>query len=410
MPIHTHQFDNGLVLLAEPMPWLESAAFTLLVPAGCSREPAELAGLGTLTCELAQRGSGSRDSRQFIEELELLGADFSSSVANAHASFGGAMPAENLSATLRIYADLVLKPHLNPAQLPDARLTCLQEVRAIEDDLAQRVMQTLRKRQYPDPYGRPSQGTEAGLESITISHLETFFAETYVPQGAILSVAGKLDWPQIRDEVGELFGGWRARPPATLREKPAERGHEHFPHESSQTHLALAFDSVSYAHPDYYFARAAVGVLSDGMSSRLFTEVREKRGLCYSVYAFCHSLHDRGSVLCYAGTTTERAQQTLDVLVAELHRLRDGITEQELARLKTKLKSSLILQQESSPSRSGAMASEWFHLGRVQTLDELGKIVDDLNVPAINAYLAEHPPRDFTLVSLGAKPLEWPAQ
>jgi predicted Zn-dependent peptidase len=192
-------------------------------------------------------------------------------------------------------------------------------------------------------------------------------------------------------------------------ETPAERGREHIQHESSQTHLAVGFESVSYAHPDYYFARAAIGVLSDGMSSRLFTEVREKRGLCYSVHAFCHSLLDRGSVICYAGTTTERAQQTLDVLVAELRRMSEGITEGELLRLKTKLKSSLILQQESSTSRSGAMASEWFHLGRVQTLDELGQIVDNLNVTAINRYLAEHPPRDFTQVSLGAKPLEWSA-
>ena len=123
-----------------------------------------------------------------------------------------------------------------------------------------------------------------------------------------------------------------------------------------------------------------MGVLSDGMSSRLFTEVREKRGLCYTVYASCHSLKDRGSVICYAGTTTERAQETLDVMFAELVRLEQGIQPDELHRLKARIKSSLIMQQESSTSRSGSIAADWYYLNRVRTLDELGAIIDGSDV------------------------------
>ena len=125
-------------------------------------------------------------------------------------------------------------------------------------------------------------------------------------------------------------------------------------HESNQTQIGIAFDSVPYRHPDYFQAWGAVGVLSGGMSSRLFTEVREKRGLCYSVYATMHTLRDRGSVLCYAGTSAERAQETLDVTLGELVRLAEGIEADELARLKARIKSSLIMQQESSSSRSPA--------------------------------------------------------
>jgi predicted Zn-dependent peptidase len=155
-------------------------------------------------------------------------------------------------------------------------------------------------------------------------------------------------------------------------------------------------------------ARGAVGVLSDGMSSRLFTEIRENRGLVYAVSAACHSLHDRGSVLCYAGTTTERAQETLDVLTAELLRLADGIQEDELKRLKARIKSALIMQQESSTSRSRSIAFDWYHLGRIRSLDEVGGLVDGLTCESINAYLAEHPPQDMAAVTLGEKPLETP--
>ena len=184
--------------------------------------------------------------------------------------------------------------------------------------------------------------------------------------------------------------------------------HVHLPHDSAQTQIAVSYDSVPYSHPDYYEARGAVGVLSDGMSSRLFTEVRENRGLAYSVFASCHSLRDRGAVMCYAGTSTELAQQTLDVLLYELRRLREGIQPEELRRLKARIKSNLIMQQESSSSRAGSIAGDWFHLQSVRTLQEIGRKVDALSCDSINAYLAGNAPQGFTVVTLGAQPLEIP--
>jgi predicted Zn-dependent peptidase len=403
-----HELRNGLTLVVEPMMWLESAAFTLLVPAGSARDPVELLGLGSLTCEMAERGSGDRDSRQFVEQLELLGVDVSTGVTNAHSSFSGAMPADNLLEALAIFADLVQRPHLPEDELEESRQSCLQEVWALEDNLAQKVMIELRQRQYPDPYGRSSHGTEESLRRIRYADVRRQFSEYYTPQGAILSVAGKVDFPRLRDQVERVFGGWTARPLLPLREKPPETSYRHVQHESSQTHIGVAYPSVPYSHADYFQARGAVGVLSDGMSSRLFTEVREKRGLCYSVMASCHSLKDRGSVLCYSGTTTERAQETLNVLVAELRRLVEGIQPDELARLKARIKSALIMQQESSTSRSGSIAGDWYHLRRVRTLDELGAIIDGLNCDSINRYLAANPPNNLRVVTLGQKPLEMP--
>jgi len=150
-----------------------------------------------------------------------------------------------------------------------------------------------------------------------------------------------------------------------------------------------------------------VGVLSDGLSSRLFTEVREKRGLCYTVSASYHSLRDRAQVICYSGTTTQRAQETLDVLIEQLTLLRQGIDEAELRRLKVQVRSSLIMQQESCRARANAIAGDWMHLGRVRTLDEINEKITGLTVESVNQFLANHPPRDFVVVTLGAESLEF---
>ncbi len=307
--IQIHEYENGLALVTQRMDWVESAAFSLLVPAGCSRDPRELLGLANITCEMVERGCGTRDSRQFVNDLENLGVDHSSSVSIAHTSFGGAMPAEKIEEALAIHADLVQRPHLPADQLEDARLACIQEIRALEDDLAQRAMQELRRRRYGDPFGRNNQGTLDSMQRITLGDLRQFFAAHYRPTGAILSVAGNIDFPRLRDCVGQLFAAWPAVAATTPDETAGDQASAHVTHDSNQTHITIGYPSVPYAHPDYYQARAAVGVLSDGMSSRLFTEVREKRGLCYAVYAVCHTLRDRGSVLCYAGTTTDRRRR-----------------------------------------------------------------------------------------------------
>ena len=397
-----------MTLLAEPMAWLQSAAFAISVPAGCQLDPREKMGLGNLTCEMVQRGCGSRDSRKFIEDLEWLGVDSSSSVSNSHTSFAGAMPADSLNEALNIYADVLRKPHMPEDQLEDGRMVCYQEVRSIEDDLAQKTMIELRRRHYPEPFGRTCQGTMESVQSLTQSDVQEFFESYYRPQGTIISIAGNVDFERTKDHLQEILGDWQSKPNPELNVEPPFGGNHHIEHDSNQTHIALAYASVPYRDPEYFKARGVIGVLSDGMSSRLFTEVREKRGLCYSVFASLHSMKDFGCVVCYSGTSSDRAQETLDVLVAELARLQDGIEPAELDRLKVQIRSGLIMQQESSRTRASAIAGDWYHLGRVRTLDELNEIVNSLTVADIDGYIRENPFGDFNLVTLGPHPLEKP--
>jgi predicted Zn-dependent peptidase len=404
-PISSHTYPNGLVLVAEPMPWLQSAAFTVLAPAGCVHDPVDRAGLSSFVCEMALRGAGQRDSRQFILDLDNLGVERGESVSNVHTSFSGATLADNLPQALAIYADVLRRPHLPGDQLEAGRLAMLQELRAVEDEPAQKVMIELRHRHYPEPWGRPVQGEQKALEATTISDIQGQFGRYYRPNGTILGVAGKVDWPQLKDLVGELFGDWAQGHSDAIVESPALGRYQHLPHDSHQTQIGIAYDSVPYRHPDYFQAWGAVGVLSSGMSARLFTEVRERRGLCYSVYATLHTLFDRGAVFCYAGTGADRAQQTLDVTLAELVRLGQGIEEQEIERLKARIKSALVMQQESSSGRSASLCRDWYYLGYARTLDEVGQRIDALSSGSINAYLAEHPPAGFTVVTLGSRAL-----
>jgi len=163
---------------------------------------------------------------------------------------------------------------------------------------------------------------------------------------------------------------------------------------------------VPIGHPDYYAAMGAVNVLSGGMSARLFTEVREKRGLCYSVSASYQTFKQLAGIHCYAGTTNERAQETLDVTLGELQRLKDGIEVEEVERVQAGLKSSLIMQQESTSARAGSMASDWYYLGRVRSFDEIKAAIDGLSPEGIVSHLKRYPARDFTIVTLGPKQLK----
>ena len=390
------------------MEGVESAAFTIRVPAGTAYEPADLAGLSTMTCELALRGAGPRDSRQFVTDLDNLGVERDANVSDAHTSFSGATLARNLFPALAIYADVLRRPRLPEDQIAPSRAVVLHELSSIDDDPAQKVMLELRRRHFPDPWGRPSQGSEETVKAITLDQIRAYTAHNYRPNGTVIGVAGRFDWSAIVDHIARLCGDWKSVAAAEVATGHAGRQHEHLFQESNQTQIGIAYASIPYRDPNYFQAWGSVGVLSGGMSSRLFTEVREKRGLCYSVYATHQSLRDQAGVLCYAGTSSERAQETLDVTLGELVRLSAGVQADELGRLKARIKSGLVMQQESSSARSAAIARDWYYLGRVRTLEEIAAHVDALSRESINAYLTENPPKNFTIVTLGPKPLEVP--
>ena len=397
-----------MVLVGEPTKSLESAAFTFLLPGGCSYDPAGRAGLATFTCEMMLRGAGDRDSRAWISALENLGVERGESVGTTQASFGGATLRDNLPAALELFADLLRRPLLPKDQLEQGRSVCVQELRGVDDEPSHKLMIELRRRRYPDPWGRSSHGDDPGLRAIKIDDVRKFHAKHYRPNGTILAVAGNFDWQRLCDHVEQLFGDWSKADDAA---PVASNGHtlpNHITFESSQSHVGIAYPTIPYKHPDYFQAWAAVGVLSSGSSSRLFTEVRERRGLCYTVNASLHTQRDRAACSAMPARPPNAPRKPSTSRLGELKRLGDGIEANELDRLKARIKSSLIMQQESSSARSGALAREWYHLGRARTLDEIGRLIDALTRESINGFLRANPPQDMLVVTLGPEPLEVP--
>ena len=180
----------------------------------------------------------------------------------------------------------------------------------------------------------------------------------------------------------------------------------HIDDDSAQVHIGLMTETVKPTDEDYYNVRVAVSVLSGGMSARLFKEVREKRGLCYAIGARYHGLKEAAGIMCYAGTTPEKGQETLDVIIGEFNRLGEEISEEEIARAKVGLKSALILQSESSGSRAGTIGSDYYVLGRVQSLDEIKNKIEQTTVDSVLEFLRNNKFKDFTLVTIGPKKIK----
>jgi len=404
----THVFGNGLTLVIEPMSDVKSAAFSLLVPAGCVYDPPDECGAAAVLSDLITRGAGDRDHKELSAALDNLGIQRSESVGSTHLTFTGAALADNLPDAMRIYGDILRRPHLPPNQFEAARSGVEQSLLAVEDEPRQKVMLELRRRCYNDPWGRPTEGTLEGVAALRPETPREHYQRYVRPNGTILGIAGRVDVEETIETVGEIFQDWEQLPVPEFDVGQAGTQHDHIHHDSVQTHIGIAYESVPYRHEDYYAAWAAVSVLSGGMSSRLFTEVRERRGLCYAVSASLNSLREEARVLCYAGTTSEKAQQTLDVTLEELIKIGDGIEQSELDRCKARAKSSLIMQQESTFARSSSIARDWFHRGQVTPLAEIREKIEGLTIETVLSYIHQHPARDFTILTIGPTPLEVP--
>jgi len=390
------------------MPGTQSAAMTLLLPAGSATDPNGQSGSATVLSDLVLRGAGSRNSRQLTDHLDSLGLQRSNSVGVFHTRFSAAAVGPRVLDGLPTYADIVRRAHLPEDGFTAARDLALQALAGIDDEPRQKLLIKLREQYLPWPYGRNSMGSPKDVAELRLDQMRADYAARYNARGAILAIAGNVDVQAWKSAIETHFGDLPAGAEEKITKRPPPGSFLHEEQQSEQTHIGVAYASIPETDPEYYVARMAVEILSGGMSGRLFTEVREKRGLCYSVSAGYSSLKDQGSIVCYAGTSNDRAQATLDCLVGELYRLEAGVAHAELERAKIGLKSSTIMQGESTSSRCGAIAHDWWMRGRLRTLDEIKAAIDAVTVDRVNAYLKKNKPGPFTTVIVGPKALTMP--
>ena len=397
--------SNGMVVLGEAMGAVESVAFGFMLPAGASVVPDGFCGAGGVISDWIFRGAGDKSSRELGDALDGLGLHRAGSVGSAHLSLGAALESSNLSEALDLYADIIVRPSLEDEQFEPARQLAIDGVHSLDDDPRHKVMIKLREQFYPHPLGRSTVGDVRELEALTAEKAREIVKHNFRLSQTIFAVAGKYDFDRVCRQLEELFASKRQEPAGAVEVGSRSGKYTHIDDESAQVHIGLMTDTVRPTDEDYYNARVAVSILSGGMSARLFTEVREKRGLCYAIGARYHGLKDAAGIMCYAGTTPDKAQETLDVIMGEFRRLADGIGADELARAKVGLKSALILQSESSSSRAGAIGGDYYMLGRVRSLDEIKGAVEATSVDSVLAFLRNKRFEDFTVVTVGPKEL-----
>jgi len=387
------------------MPGMQSAAMTLLIDAGVEHDPADRIGTSTVLAEWLLRGAGDRDSRELTNHLDRLGLQRSSSVGIHHARFSSAALASNVLQGLSAYADIVLRARLPADGFEPACDLAMQALEGIGDDPRHALSVKLRQCHFPDPLGRNTMGELEHLKSLTPEDCRRQHAACFKPAGAIIAFAGNIEATHVRNEVQHYLGNWKGHGPGlAIADVPKQRTH-HQHQDSEQTHIGFAYSTIAESHADYYAMRLAIEALGGGMSGRLFTEIREKRALVYNVSAGYSSLKGVGSIMGYAGTSNDRAQATLECLLLEVRRLSQGISADELHRAKVVLKAGTIMSGESTSARSGSIAHDFFMRGRIRTMPEILNEIERVTLAHANRFLADHPPGDMTIVTVGPKPL-----
>lgn len=412
--ITTRTLRSGITFVAEVMPGLRSAAIFWLVPGGSAYDPAPLEGRSTIWSELLMRGAGPLDSREMADAVDRLGVGRRIDAGTHHVSFVAELLGERLLDFLPLLVSTVRAPRFAPADVEAARELALQSLESLKDDPQERVGIAARARHLPAPFNRSGRGTEAGLRALTREQLASGWLEVQAPARGIIAVAGAIDPDAIARRFDQLLEGWAGASSEPVAAGTPPRGYAHETDDTNQVQIVLAHDAPPETADDSLLEKIVASVLSGGMASRLFTEVREKRGLCYAVSAGYRGDRDFGISSSYVGTTPERAQESLDVLAAELGRLvqpppgQPAVLEGEFRRAVTIMKSRLVFAGESTGGRAATLAADMFRLGRARSLAEIAARIDATTLDHVNSYLSRRRFGTVTVQTLGPAPLTPP--
>lgn len=410
--IFQRTLDCGLPVIVERVPSVRSASFSWLLPGGAAYDPPEHQGISAMWSELLLRGAGGLNSRQHADAADRLGASRTANSGTFTMVLGSACLATRVLDVLPLFVDMVLAPRMDFDAIEPTRDLCMQALESLKDDPTERAMLAARKRHHPSPINRSGLGTEDGLRSIRRDHLLDRWRFLARPRSSIFAAAGAIDPEALCDRLSLLLGRWSgvAIEPKAGRRPARGYGHEH--DDSAQVQIVVVHDAPPEPAKDSLLEKIAVSVLSGGMSGRLFSEVREKRGLCYSVSAGYRGDRDYGTVTAYVGTTPERADQSLEVLLQELRRIgtpEGRVTREEFERAIIGMKSSLIFGGESMSARAAGLAADQRKLGRPRSLEEIAKEIDAVTLDDLNQYLSRRSLGRLTVQTLGPKELKAPS-
>jgi predicted Zn-dependent peptidase len=400
-----HSLPNGIEMIGQYMPSLSSITFGFQLDAAVIHEPEEKQGLAHLFEYMLFQGTKKKDARALNEAFESLGARKGASTGMETAQVWSQIVNTKFDATLDLIHEILLTPTFPRDEMEQMRNLVLQEIRRRDDEPMSRIFDLVRANFYKGTnLARLSIGTPESVRSLQKQDMQAFWRERYQPNNVLFAIAGKFDWEHVVEEMQGLFGDWEGNASPTPAEHVQPTSSVSFEHQDGkQEHLGMMFPFPRYTDPDYYPAMVIAEVLGGNMASRLFVEVREKRGLVYSVSAGLAGNRNIGAIRIYAGTTPEQGHECLEVIVNELRKLeQEGITPDELERAKVQLKSENVMRSEGSGARMGAITRSWWYEHRIKTIQEVKESIDAVTQEQILDVLHRYSPiNPLTIAAIG---------
>jgi predicted Zn-dependent peptidase len=370
-PVRVTRLPSGLLVASETMPRVETVSIGAYVHAGTRNETAPENGASHFLEHMAFKGTTRRDAAAIAREIENVGGHINAYTAREQTAYYCKVLKEDTALAADIIGDILCHSTLTPEELERERGVILQEIGQANDTPDDIVFDHFQLACYPDqPMGRPTLGTEEIIAKMPREVLANYMARHYGPSRMVVTAAGAVEHEQLLALVNEHFADLPAVTPHDA--EPARYAGTEFREEREldQVHLVLGFPSATYTDADHYPVQLLATLLGGGMSSRLFQEIREKRGLVYSIYAFASPYHDSGVFSLYAGTGEEQAAELVPVAIEELRRVQHDVTQEELNRAKAQLRASLLMSLESTGSRCEQIARQLQVHGRVIPLEE----------------------------------------
>ncbi len=378
---------NGMTVATGPMPGIDSVALGVWVDVGSRHESIDEHGLSHLLEHMAFKGTKRRDARAIAEEIEAVGGSLNAYTGREQTAYQARVLKEDTALAVDILADILQNSTFVPQELERERSVILQEIGQTEDTPDDIVFDHLQETAYPgQPIGRSILGTPDSVRGFTREAVFGYLDRHYQAPSMTVVAAGAADHDDLISRIEGVLGDVGQSHNGTMAPARYAGGDFREGRDLEQAHLTLGLEGVSFDDADYYASQVFANVLGGGMSSRLFQEVREKRGLCYSIFAFAGSTVDTGMVGVYAGTGEEDAGEIIPIIAGELEVLAENAGEDEVARARAQLKAGLLMSRESAMNRCESVARQLSVYGRTLTVAELTDAIDKVDAATVRAF------------------------
>lgn len=387
MSIQIQTLSNGFRVVTEHMPGLASASIGIWVGAGARHEAEDQNGIAHFLEHMAFKGTERRTSLQIAEAIEDVGGYINAYTSREVTAYYARVLQQDVPLAVDLISDIVLNPTFDPREIEIERGVILQEIGQALDTPDDIIFDWLQEVAYPEqPIGRTILGTSERVQGFGRADLSQFVKEHYGPDQMILAAAGAVDHDSLVRLAEQTFGHLAPRGSEALVGAVFGGGEIKRVKTLEQAHVALAFEQPGYRDSRIYTAQIYSAVMGGGMSSRLFQELREKRGLCYTIFAQVGAHADTGTLTLYAGTGADDVADLVDVSLQEMRRAADDITEVEVARARTQMKAGMLMGLESPSSRAERLARVVGIWDRVPPLAEVVEKIDAVDLAAVRAH------------------------